>query len=419
VLRKALVVAQTEISSAVRTKAFLIGVLLMPLLMVGISISGHLLEKRVDTTPKRFAVLDRSGTLYAALARKAGERKVEPAFVPEEVHATGGLDAPGLEELALSERVRKGDLYAFVIIPQDQSTITYYSDHPTYGDLHHWIDKTLNDEIRNRRYRAAGISAEVADKLDAQVPSSHVGLVALGPDGKPVPAEKVDEIRAFVVPLISMMLLFLPVMIAAPQLLNSVIEEKMSRISEVLLGSLSPFELMLGKLLGGAGVSLILAGLYVTGALVGVTLMGVAGIITFGMVISFVVFLALAMLLYGSMYLAIGAACTELKDAQSLMMPVVLMSAFPMMMLMPIIRAPTSSFAVGMSMFPPATPFIMLLRIGLHPAPPMWQVALSIVLCTGFCAVCVFAAGKIFRVGLLSQGKTASFAQMIKWVMAK
>ena len=409
-LRKSLVIAQTEISSAVRTKAFLIGVLLMPLLMLGISISGHLLEKRVDTTPKRFAVVDRSGTLYEALAKSAAERKVDPAFVPEKADA---------DELTLSDRVRKGDLYAFVIIPADQSTITYYSDHPTYGDLHHWIEQTLNDEIRSRRYRAAGISDQVAARLDAPVPSSHVGLVALGPDGKPVPAAKVDEIRAFVVPLISMMLLFLPVMIAAPQLLNSVIEEKMSRISEVLLGSVSPFELMLGKLLGGAGVSLILAGLYVGGALIGVTVMGVAGIITFGTIISFVVFLALAMLLYGSMYLAIGAACTELKDAQSLMMPVVLMSAFPMMMLMPIIRAPTSNFAVGLSLFPPATPFIMLLRIGLHPAPPMWQVALSIAMCTGFCALCVFAAGKIFRVGLLSQGKTASFAQMIKWVMAK
>lgn len=418
-LRKSLVIAQTEISSAVRTKAFLVGVLLMPLMMVGISLSGHFIEKRVDTTAKRFAVVDRSGTLYDELAKKAAERKAEPAFVPEQALPTGGLAAAGLEELALSERVRKGDLYAFVVIPADQSSIAYYSDHPTYSDLHHWIEQTLNDEIRNRRYRAAGLSPEVAAKLDAPVPSSHLGLVALGPDGKPVPATKVDEIRAFLVPLFSMMLLFLPVMIAAPQLLNSVIEEKMSRISEVLLGSVSPFELMLGKLLGGAGVSLLLAGLYVGGALAAVTALGMAGIITAGTVISFVIFLALAMLLYGSMYLAIGAACTELKDAQSLMMPVVLMSAFPMMMLMPIIKAPSSNFAVGMSMFPPATPFIMLLRIGLHPAPPIWQIALSIVLCTAFCALCVFAAGKIFRVGLLSQGKTASFAQMLKWVMAK
>ena len=409
-LRKSLVVAQTEISSAVRTKAFIIGVLLMPILMVGVSLSGHFLEKRVDTTPKRFAVVDRSGTLYETLAKKAAERKVDPAFVPERADA---------DELALSDRVRRGDLYAFVIIPTDQSFIYYHSDHPTYADLHHWIEQTLNEELRNRRYRAAGISEAVAEKLDAPVPSSHLGLVALGPDGKPQPAEKVDEIRAAVIPLFSMILLFLPVMIAAPQLLNAVIEEKMSRVSEVLLGSLSPFELMLGKLLGGAGVSLLLAGIYVGGAIAGVTALGMSGVITAGMVISFVVFLALAILLYGSMYLAIGAACTELKDAQSLMMPVVMMSVFPMMMIAPIIKAPSSNFAVGMSLFPPSTPFIMLLRLGMHPAPPIWQVALSIVLCASFCALMVFAAGKIFRVGLLAQGKTASFAQMIKWVMAK
>src|SRR5262249_1794470 len=238
----------------------------------------------VDTTPKRFAVVDRSGTLYDALARKAAERKGDPTFVPERADA---------DELALSDRVRRGDLYAFVIIPADESFIYYHSDHPTYGDLHHWIEQTLNEEIRNRRYRAAGISEAVAEKLDAPVPSSHLGLVALGPDGKPQPAAKVDEIRAFIGPPFSILLLFMPVMIAAAQLLNAVIEEKMSRVSEVLLGSLSPFELMLGKLLGGAGVSLLLAGLYVGGAIAGVTALGLTGVISAGMVISFVLFLAL------------------------------------------------------------------------------------------------------------------------------
>ncbi len=130
-------------------------------------------------------------------------------------------------------------------------------------------------------------------------------------------------------------------------------------------------------------------------------------------------FLVLAVLLFGSLYMAVGAACSELKDAQSLMMPIVLLSVLPMLVWTAVLRNPASPLSVGMSLFPFATPFLMLMRLGLQPSPPVWQVVLSVVLTTATAILCVWAAGKIFRTGLLMQGKPPSLREMARWVVAR
>ena len=431
---KALVVAASEFSSFVRTRAFLVSVLLLPLLMFGVGAMQHALEKRVDTTPRHFAVLDHSGSLYTPIAEKAvlwnakaapaGTAPVGPRFEPDQV--TAGSRAPDELRLELSERVRRGDLYAFVEIParaldpeaEAEGRVLYYSDNPTNDDLRRWLGEVLNDEIRSRRYSGAGVNPALVARLERRVRTENLGLFERGADGRIRPAEKVDEIKTQVLPIIFMMLLFLPVMTGAPHLLNSVIEEKMSRISEVLLGAVTPFELMMGKLLGSVAVSILLALLYVGGGLLLAGRFGYAGAVPPMLFACFLLFLVLAMLFFGSLYIAVGAACNELKDAQSLMMPILLLTMLPMFTFTAVMRSPASSFSVGMSLFPPSAPFLMLLRMGMHPSPPAWQVGLSIVLLGAATLGCVFAAGRIFRVGVLSQGKSASFGQMLRWLLA-
>src|SRR5271157_3061881 len=124
-------------------------------------------------------------------------------------------------------------------------------------------------------------------------------------------------------------------------------------------------------------------------------------------------------LLYGSLYTAVGAACSEVKDAQSLMMPVMLLSMIPVFVWTAVLKNPASPLSVGMSLFPPASPFLMLMRLALRPAPPAWQVALSVVLTTLTAMAIVGAAGKVFRTGLLMQGKPPSFVELARWVKAK
>ena len=159
--------------------------------------------------------------------------------------------------------------------------------------------------------------------------------------------------------------------------------------------------------------------LYVGGAYLVAHHYGYADLVRPGLVVALAVFMPLAVLLYGSLYLAVGAACSELKDAQSLMMPVMLLSMLPMFVWTVVLKDPASPMAVGLSLFPPSTPYLMLMRMGMQPSPPAWQVALGIVLTTLTCLGCVWAAGKIFRTGLLMHGKPPSFRELARWVVAR
>ena len=202
-------------------------------------------------------------------------------------------------------------------------------------------------------------------------------------------------------------------------MMQSVLEEKMSKISEVLLGSLSPFQLMLGKLLGSIGVALLLATLYLGTALAVAVKFGYGDLARPELLAAAALFIFLGVLLFGSIFMAIGSACNDLKDAQSLMAPVMILALMPAMLWMIVLQRPASPISVGLSLFPPATPMIMLMRMALSPPPPAWQVILSVVLTTLTALFCVWASGKIFRTGLLMQGKAPSFAQLAKWVFAR
>ena len=126
----------------------------------------------------------------------------------------------------------------------------------------------------------------------------------------------------------------------------------------------------------------------------------------------FILFQLLALFIYGSIFSAVGAACTEIRDAQSMMFPAMLGMLVPMWVFLPIIQSPSSAFARVMSLIPPFTPMLMMLRISVPPGPPWWEIALSVVLTVLFMLGCVWASAKIFRIGILSQGQTPSFARL-------
>jgi ABC-2 type transport system permease protein len=420
-------VATNEFGSAVRAKAFVVSILLMPVIM-GISIVFQIfIAKRVDTKTRVVAVVDLQGDLFAALENaatvynreaidptgKSIRPKIELALVQPE-------SSPGERLIpSLCERVKRGELDAFIVIPAaivqppraaiKPPALAYYSDNPNDDVVRKWLDAAANTEVRARRFRSAGIDPATALRLSQPVTIDNLGLEA----------EKVDPVRSFVVPGVLMFIVFFVVMTGAPQLLNSVLEEKMSKISEVLLGSITPFELMLGKLLGNVGIALLLATLYIIGGYSIASYYGYGGIVPIWLLAAAGFSLILAIMLYGSLYMAVGSACSELKDAQSLMMPIMLLSMFPAFVWTAVVQNPSSAVSVGMSLFPPASPFLMLMRLALRPAPPVWQVLLAVLLTIGNALLCVWAAAKIFRTGLLMQGKAPSFRELARWVMAR
>jgi ABC-type Na+ efflux pump permease subunit len=166
-------------------------------------------------------------------------------------------------------------------------------------------------------------------------------------------------------------------------------------------------------------VALLLATLYLGGAYGMALRFGYADLLQPHLLASAALFLVLGVMLFGALFMAVGAACNDLKDAQSLMFPVLMLAMFPMFFLSVVMAQPSSPLSVGMSLFPPATPYLMLMRMALSPPPPAWQVGLSIALTTATVLVCVWAAGKIFRTGLLMTGKAPTFAQLARWVVAR
>ena len=216
-----------------------------------------------------------------------------------------------------------------------------------------------------------------------------------------------------------MMLLFIMVMTSAPVLLTTTLEEKSNKVSEFLVSAVSPFQLMMGKLLGALGTSLVLAVLYLTAASAFAAHYGILSMIPPSLYLWFLFFLMLSVMIYGSACVAIGSVCSEIRDAQGLMLPVTLMIVIPVLLWQPVIEAPSGSFARAATYFPPATPILLMLRHSLPPGLPWWELLLGTFVCLAFMVFSIWAAAKIFRIGILAQGQTPTFARLIRWVFSK
>jgi ABC-2 type transport system permease protein len=428
---KALIVALSEFTTLVRSKAFLAGLLMMPVFM-GIAIGVQKFTRdAADIKDRPFVVIDRSGVLYGPLQEAANEwnrasepggaARTQPRFLASEEKFDVNDERA---RAALSDRVRRDEIFAFVEIPADaldpdtKSSVSYYSNHPGYRTLPGWIGTTINREVLNQRFRAASIDRAVVTRLTRRVDVSELGLLDRDAAGGIRAASRVDKVRTTAIPVGMMMILLFSVISSAPQLLNSVIEEKMSRISEVLIGSVTPYQLMMGKLVASGAVSLSLAAVYAVGGVMTARYYGYGDAIRPSDLAWLFLFLALAVFIFGSIFITIGAACSDLKDAQGMMTPAMLFLMLPWMTWFAIINAPESPMSVGLSLFPTATPFLMLLRIAIPPGPPIWQILLALLLTGATAVALVHAAGKIFRTGLLMQGKAATLGEMWKWVRA-
>ena len=387
---KAFRVARTEYLNAIRSKAFIIGVLMLPVMMFAGLVIPALVKNKVDIKDRRLAVLDYTGRFHAVIAAKAKERnereifdwtkgtkgaQIRPAFRTEEFRAPAGTDRP---DLLLSERVRKKELFAFIIIGNastpivagEVSELTYQTETPTDIELPTWLEGVVNEEIKRLRFETANVDRSLIAKLTRLVPLKKLGLVKVSDTGKVEDAKLENRMAAFGIPFVSMFLLFMMVMSSAPTLLNSVLEEKMQKIAEVLISSVSPFELMLGKLLGAVMLSMTLSVLYLGAAFFTVWKYGVADMIPVSVYFWFLFFQLLALLIYGSIFSAVGAACSEIRDAQSMMLPAMFGMLVPMWVFLPMIQSPGSSFSRVMSLIPPFTPMVMMSGISVQPGPP-------------------------------------------------
>lgn len=446
-MRKIWVIARREYRAAVRTKAFVVSIVLMPALMFG-SIGIQVLFKKLEETKeKKFAVVDRTGgELSAALAAAADKYNRHLAVDPEtnrqvmsRIHievvpaSDPSPDAVAAQRYELSLRVARDELEGILEIGpnvfairgnpfqskdkvEDAAAIRFQAKKPNQHEFTIWAEQTLNAEIRVRRFRGRGIDPAVVAAVQERVPLKYHALTKLTPAGKYEDAEEGAQLANFFLPAVLIGLMFMVIMVGATPAMQGVVEEKGQRIAEVLLGSVSPFELMAGKLIGLVGVSLTMAVVYLAGGYIVAHRYGMADMLSPALMAWFFVFLVLALLIYGSLFIAVGAAAGDVKDTQTLLLPVMIIACLPLFALGPIMQDPNGPIAMVCSWFPFATPFLLVARQSVPPGVPAIQMVCGIALVLATTFVCVWAAGRIFRVGILMQGKGAKFGDLFQWV---
>ena len=469
-MKKILTIARREYQAMVATKAFLIGISLMPVLTLGGTWIPGLLKGMEKSEIRRIAVIDGSGKLFAPLnvvseqrnqllrlqqsdttntdnqksadeslsktdkedrdARKAMGLEEIHRYLLEEIPVAGFGDEQRLE---LSNRIRNNELYAFIEIPEDVLTkvdtdltslqalqlpeIRYVAQDAALADAKRWAETSLNQLIRANRLTAAGVSPMVLLELQRKATVVGSGLFSRNANGQITSEEKPNELASLFLPMGIMMLMFMIVMMSAQPMLESVLEEKTLRISEVLLGSANANQLMTGKLLGNVAGSLTVFALYALGGIAVASSKGMADSIPYHVLPWFVIYQILAVLLFSSLFMAIAASVSQLREAQSLLLPVWMMMLLPMFVWFNVVREPNSTLATVLSFFPPSTPLMMTLRLATGAIIPTWQIVLSILLLVFGTAVGVLAAARIYRIGILWQGKTPKITEMLLWLI--
>ena len=444
-MNKMFAVMKREYLQAVRKKAFIIMTLLLPFLMAGMMVlPGLMMSKGMGT--KRIAVLDGTGKLESAFARpnapEEGEEKLDAK--KEARKALSGrnrralpsqmqieyVNQPGATEATAKpylERISRKDdapdkLDGVFVVPavaltDPEAKLTYFSRSATDVMTQERLARLANKSLQGLRLSANGIRPEVVDDLLQDLDIEAVQLSRSG-------GRKTGGELNFIVAVIFGALLVLPSFVYGQETMRGIVQEKTDRVVEVLISSVSPVQLLSGKILGVAAVGLTQIGVWITmlaiaggyGAAVattaGVNLSQFVRPIVF---VYFFVFFILAYLTYVCVYAIAGAVCNSEKEAQQFMMPIMLFMMMPWILMMPIVMNPDAPFAVAFSMSPVFGPITMFVR-ALVTDPPMWHMAVSIAVSIATIAAFFWVTAKIFRVGILSYGKRPTIPELLRWI---
>ena len=444
---KIALIAWREFRYTALTKGFIFGAVAMPILMFGvIALVPMLITDKVPALVGSIAVIDASGTIIprakarlekAPTREEAMEELVThpPTDMGSRIDAAAEIagterqrvevtwrEEPALDALdQLKEQVKAGTLLAAAVITpqmldptQDAIAFEYYI--PTSLSTKHvkQIERAIRGALEQERIARSGVDAALLARLtDAPEPNT----TRISPEGSE--AEENTELR-FIVPGAFMMLLWICVFTSANYLLTTTIEEKSNKVMEVLLAATSPMQLLSGKICGYAMVSAVMLIMYGGLGLAGLSAAAMMDLVPPMHLVYLAVFFVMAYFMVSSMMAAVGSAVSDLREAQSLVGPVMMLLIVPLMLWMPIIQNPNGMLATLMSFIPPASPFVMILRLTAATEPiPAWQTILSIV--WGFASAfgMLWVAARIFRVGVLMQGKPPTPRELVRWAFVR
>ncbi len=419
-LRRISAIIRREYLERVRTKAFWVSTLLVPLFMGAVMVIPAWLAARGGGT-FTVAVLDLSGRFAGPVGQEV--QKLLDAGT-EKLHVTLVDIEPGPDPAATREKVKSavgaGKYDGMLVLPAglpDEGQPEYVAPNVAAFKLLSILERSVNKAIISDRLTAAGLDPAKVSELTRRV---DLKTLKLGKKGE----ETRDQGQSFLIAYGFTLIIYMSVLMYGVYVMRGVLEEKTSRIVEVVLATVRPFELMLGKILGIGAVgltqfllwALALLALTAPGAAAAVGLSGVElPALAPALLVAFVVFFVLGFLLYGTLYAGIGAAFDTEQEAQNFQGMVTLVLIVPLILMIQIINQPDGLLSVVFSLIPLFAPMLMVLRMTLTPVPA-WQLGVSIALLLVTIVAAAWVVGKIYRVGILMHGSKPTLKDMVRWL---
>jgi len=426
----------SEYAQVVKKKSFLVGIILTPVFLLLVTILPALFAQRGISTPEQYAVIDADG-------RGIGERFAQSltrymldddsttqAYKLARIYSIPGGDARRIDSLRVvldSAIVSKDLKYYVVIYPgieySDSALMVSKSINFRSGTR---FDRRLSDILAEIRLESSNINLPVDSVLGM---TRRIELIQASPGGKTKAFESV-----YFGALVFVMIIFFSVVSFGQILMRSVIEEKNSRIMEVLVSSVSPFQLMMGKIVGLGAANLTQIGIWVAVGLVIFSARGslevpteVSGILFNPVLIGFfVLFLVIAYVMYSTLFAFVGSICTTDKETQNFVFPITMSLMLPIILLMYIVQEPDSTVSVVLSLIPVLAPTMMVARLNIASPetftfgnPVIMEAVIAAVLATLFTLFLIWITARIFRIGILMYGKRPTLPEILKWVRYK
>lgn len=441
-MQKFLAIVKREYVQRVRSKMFIVATVLGPLVLALFGVVPALIFSIRAGGPVRIAVVDQSGKIYERLVTVVSEEeKPREKFDLSSLNANNqdrmqqaatkgqsflfervNTEGRSIEEIKneLNIRIREGTLDSYLIVPSDvlQEGVPQFFGRNT-GDVFttSQLEDALSDAVREQRLVEASIDAKIVRTLSTPVSLQAIKVGAGG--------EEKDSGEGFIMVFATGFVIYLTILMYGQTILGAVIEEKETRIAEILFSSVKPFTLMIGKLVGVSLVALTQLAVWAV-AFLAFTLYGVSMLATRGksihipsvspiVFVYFALFFLLGYFIYATIYALVGSLVTNAQEGGQLAMPIILLLVIAFYLAFPVIQSPDSSFAFWVSLFPFFSPITMLVRI-VTQTPPFWQIAASLVLGFGTTVMLLWLASRIYRVGMLMYGKKATIPEAWRWL---
>lgn len=422
-------VAQREYLAYVRTRTFLISALALPISLL-LAVALPVLMESVPKPPRTFTLIDETGRYEAAvMADLLQENSTQGISIDARDYryiAPAQLNLPtdpARRRWLLDAAIRAGDLFAYFRIsagPEAPCQLDYFTADASAEGLARIVRRVVNRvAVREDLLPLVGDEALLARFIEGVPLRTHAITETGGEE-----ATVAHVARAYA-PMAFVYLLWLSVIMMAGHLMTSTIEEKTSRVIEVLLSSVSPFEFMFGKLLGlaAAGMTMILvwivSGVLAFTAVQNATLhqigLGIAGGFSGATALWFLGFFVIGFLFFASLFVGIGSVCNTIRETQNLTQPIMFVLVIPLILMPFVTNNPDHIIVVIASFFPPFTPFVIMNRIPASPPAPLWQVALAATLMVVSTWLMIRAAGRVFRIGVLMYGKPPTLPELLRW----